>query len=247
MKLMKNVTLIAVVTTIAALSSANSAQAFSFKETAGVNGPNGVTDQGAFSKFAGKKGFTTIDFNDGKAPTTGFAKFSFENGQRSSVRSDRWSPSGAKGEVNTSKYLAVFNGDKVTINLATTLNYFGIDWGAISANNTFSFYKGDQLIKSYTTADVDSGAPVKAQQHGGQGNAVLDFFADNSKELFNKIVISQSSTNGGGFESDNFTFHAGKDAFDFKKGQTVPEPGMMIGLMAVGSAALLKRKNQKSA
>ena len=246
MKLMKNITLIAAVSAIAAFGSANSAQAFSFTIDAGVNGPNGQTNQGAYSKFANLAGTTTIDFNSGSAPTTGMVQYSFEkNDGSSSVRADRWASAGAKGEVNDTNYLAVFQGNAVTMNLQKSMNYFGIDWGAISPGNVFSFYMGDKLVKSYSTADVNPVAPVHATQHYGEGNGYLHFYADSATEIFNKIVITQ--TGGGGFESDNHSFHEGTDKFDFNNPQSVPEPGMMIGLMAAGGAALLKRKNQKSA
>lgn len=246
MKLLKNITLIAAATVIAAVGSANSAQAFSFKIDAGVNGPNGETNQGAYSKFAKLAGTTTIDFNSGSAPTAGMVQYSYQdNSGSSSVRKDVWAPAGAKGEVNDTSYLAVFAGNAVTMNLQKSMNYFGIDWGAISPGNVFSFFKGDQLVKSYSTANVNPVAPVRAKQHGGEGNGYLHFYADSAADIFDKIVITQ--TGGGGFESDNHSFHQGTGRFDFENPQSVPEPGMMIGLMAVGGAALLKRKQQKSA
>ncbi|MEH2239068.1 Npun_F0296 family exosortase-dependent surface protein [Nostoc sp.] len=233
---------------LSAISSfiyAGSAQAISFQVDTGIAGPNGETNQGAFSEFSQLPGTTTINFNNGQAPTTGFAKYSFENGQSSSVRSDVWAPAGANGEVNNSSYLAVFNGDKVTISLDNYLNYFGIDWGAISANNTFSFYNGDALIKSFSTKDVDSVVPIHASQHGGQGNGYLHFYSDSSNDIFNKIVISQASTDGGGFESDNHSFHFGTDRFTGFDPKSVPEPSVTLGMLAVGGMFLRKRKNEK--
>lgn len=233
---------------LSAISSfiyAGSAQAISFKVNTGIAGPNGETNKGAFSEFTQLPGTTTVDFNNGQAPTTGFAKYSFENGQKSSVRSDVWAPAGAKGEVNKTSYLAVFNGDKVTVNLNNYLNYFGIDWGAISANNTFSFYNGNTLIKSFTTQDVNPVAPIHASQHGGEANGYLHFYSDSSNDIFNKIVISQASTNGGGFESDNHSFHQGTDRFTGFDPKSVPEPSVILGMLAVGGIFLGKRKNEK--
>ncbi|MBE9054163.1 PEP-CTERM sorting domain-containing protein [Nostocales cyanobacterium LEGE 11386] len=230
---------------IASLTYAGSAQAISFTVTTGVAGPNGVTNQGAFSEFHADPGVVTVDFNAGIAPTTGFAKYSFENGKTSSVRADKWAPAGANGEVNTSSYLAVFNGDQVTITLDSYLNYFGINWGAISANNTFSFYNGDALVKSFTTQDVDPVAPVRASQHGGEGNGYLHFYSEGSNDIFNKIIISQSSTHGGGFESDNHSFSMGTGRFTGFDPQSVPEPSLVLGMLAVGGVFLRKRQNQK--
>ncbi|MCY7272164.1 MAG: PEP-CTERM sorting domain-containing protein, partial [Phormidesmis sp. CAN_BIN44] len=85
--------------TIAALGYSSSAQAISFKITSGVPSLNGQTNQGAFSEFSKLKETTTIDFNSGSVPTTGFAKYSFENNTgASSVRSDQWAPAGSTGE-----------------------------------------------------------------------------------------------------------------------------------------------------
>jgi hypothetical protein len=244
---LKKITCIAALSlsAIASFTYAGSAHAISFKVTTGVAAPNGATNEGAYSEFTQLPGTTTVNFNDGKAPTTGFAKYSFENSGTSSVRSDVWAPAGANGEVNNTSYLAVFNGDKVTINLESSLNYFGIDWGAISANNTFSFYNGNTLIKTFTTADVDPVAPIKASQHGGQGNGFLHFYSDGSNDIFNKIVISQSSTDGGGFESDNHSFHQGTGRFTGFDPKSVPEPSVTLGMLAVGGMFLAKRKNQK--
>lgn len=236
MKFIKSLCSVAAVSAIAALSQAGSAQAITFNITPGVAGPNGVTNQGAYSDYWNHKGTTTIDFNSGSVPTTGFAKFSFENNSGvSSVRSDIWAPAGPNGEVNKGKYLAVFKGDSVTVDLASPLKYFGIDWGAISDGNTFSFYNGSQLIKSFSTADVNSVAPVHASQHGGQGNGYLHFYSENNNDIFNRIVISQATVSGGGFESDNFSFN-------MKDPRKVPEPTAILGLMAAGGALLLKRR-----
>jgi len=232
---------IAVISAIAFMGQVQSAQAFSFKMTTGAASPSGETNKGAYSEFAGSKTVKTVDFNSGAAPTTGFAQYSFQsNDGSSSVRADRWASAGAKGEVNDSSYLAVFKGNDVTINLAKKVNYFGIDWGAISNGNVFSFFNGDKMVKSYQTEDVNPVAPIRAAQHYGEGNGYAHFYANNSSEAFDRIVVSQMG--GGGFESDNHSFNIGTQGFDFEKGRSVPEPGIMLGLMAAGGAAWAKRK-----
>lgn len=240
MKFIQQALCVAALSTVAAVSYSGSAQAISFKMSTGVAGPSSVTDQGAFSEFYKLKGTTTIDFNSGKAPTTGFAKYTFENGNRSSVRADQWAPAGANGERNMSNYLAVFDGDKVTIELAKTLNYFGIDWGAISGGNIFSFYNGNKLVQSFSTADVNPVAPVKAAWQGGEGNGYVHFYSTSTADTFNRIVISQQG--GGGFESDNHSFHVGNGAFN---PESVPEPSVVLGLAAAGGTLLIKRKRKK--
>jgi hypothetical protein len=241
---------IAALAAIASVMSAHSAQAFSFKVTPGVANPTtGATNEGAFSEFSNLKGTTTVDFNSGKAPTDGFAKYSFSsNNPNSSVRSDMWAPVGAQGQKNTSTYLEVFQGNNVTINLAKNLNYFGINWGAAHTGNTYSFYNGTQLVRTFTTKDIDNAggfatysalhpgsneAGAQKQQNGKyyQGNGYVHFYADSKADIFNKIVISQ--VGGGGFETDNHSFHEGSDKFKFDT-ESVPEPGITMGLMAVG-------------
>lgn len=237
MKSIKTLVCFAALGTIAVLSNAGAAHAFRFNVTTGVAGPNGETDRGAFSEFSGRRNTRTITFDNG-APTSGFATYSFQKGTNSSVRSDVWAPAGPNGEVNATNYLAVFAGDSVTIQLTETLNYFGINWGAISPGNVFSFFRGDRLVQSYSTEDINPVAPVRARQHSNEGNGFVHFYADSRDEIFDKIVITQ--TGGGGFESDNHSFHIGDDAFTEK----VPEPSVAIGL-AVMSGLLLKRRQKK--
>lgn len=237
---------------IALLGAVNPAQAFSFKVTSGIAGPNGETNQGAFSEFYGLDGTTTVDFNDGVIPSSGFASYSFSNGgSQSSVRSDRWAPVGANGEKNSSNYLATFQGNNVIIDLAQNLNYFGINWGAAHSGNTYSFYQGDNLLKSFTTADIEAAGGFHlysdlhpgsglGSQGGGQGNGYVHFYANSAADIFNRIVISQ--VGGGGFETDNHSFHVGEDRFGGFDPEKVPEPAMMLGLVGLAGGALLKRK-----
>ena len=252
MQSLKQALCLTLLSAIASLGYAGSAQAFSFRMTRGIAAPDGSLDQGAFSEFTGKKGVTTINFNDGTAPTTGPVQFSFENGISTSsgqtgIYNDVWAPAGPDGERNQSNYLAVFQGNKVTIDTTREMNYFGINWGAISPGNEFSFYNGDQLVKSFTTADVNPIAPVKVSHQNDEGSGFIHFYADTANETFNKIVVSQ--TGGGGFESDNYSFNEGTDGFDFEdkleEGESTPEPGVMLGLVVVGGVFLLKQNSQK--
>jgi hypothetical protein len=156
------------------------------------------------------------------------------------VYNDKWAAAGPKGEVNNSKYLAVFQGDEVKMTFAKTMNYFGIDWGAISGGNIFSFYNKGQLVKSFSTEDVNPVAPVHASQHGGEGNGYLHFMSSSAKDVFDEIKIIQKG--GGGFESDNHSFMEGTGAFHDP--QSVPEPTMTLGLMVVGGSFLLKQRKK---
>ncbi len=248
---------------IAILGATNPAQAFTFKMTSGIAGSNGETNQGAFSEFYDLDGTTTIDFNDGKLPTAtdAFAQYSFSNGSsNSSVRADMWAPTGAEGEKNTSNYLAVFQGNNVIIDLQENLNYFGINWGAAHAGNTYSFYQGDTLLQSFNTQDIEDAGGFYlysnlhpgsglGSENGGQGNGYAHFYAEGENELFNRIVISQ--VGGGGFETDNHSFHVGDGrftGFDPEVSSTsVPEPGMVLGLASVVGGTILKRRRKGNA
>lgn len=251
---------------IAAFSATNPAQAFDFKMTGGIKGSNGELNQGAFSEFRDLAGTTTVDFNNGQIPSgsSAFASYSFSNGgSNSSVRADMWAPTYAtladgssnvlKANKNDSKYLAVFSGNNVIINLKENLNYFGINWGAAHSGNTYSFYKGNSLLKAFSTADIDAAGGFQHYNtaHGGggagakggaQGNGFAHFYAENESEVFDRIVISQ--VGGGGFETDNHSFHVGSDRFTGFDPQSVPEPGMLLGLASIVGGTLLKRKQQ---
>lgn len=228
---------------VAVLAASNPAQAFSFRMSSGIAGPNGETNQGAFSEFYNLEGTTNVDFNDGM-PTDGFASYSL-TGQNAGTRANRWAPTGANGEKNTSNYLTAFKGSNVVIDLEEDLNYFGINWGAADDGNTFSFFKGDTLVQSYDTARIiaEGGFSQTSSYHNGEGNGYVHFYADDASELFDRIVISEA--NGGGFETDNHSFHVGDSGFEGFESAKVPEPAMMLGL--VGAAGLFMRKRKQAA
>lgn len=225
---------------ITLLASVNPAQAFSFQMTSGIAGPDGETNQGAYSEFSNLAGTTTVDFNDG-APSDGFASYSL-TGSRAKTLSDRWAPVGANGEKNDSNYLTTFKGSNVVIDLQESLNYFGINWGAADDGNTFSFFKGDTLVEAYDTARIiaEGGFDQTSSYHNNEGNGYVHFYADSALELFDRIVISEA--NSGGFESDNHSFHVGDDRFEGFDTAKVPEPAMMLGLVGVAGMFLSKRK-----
>ncbi|MEO0350038.1 MAG: PEP-CTERM sorting domain-containing protein [Cyanobacteria bacterium P01_A01_bin.15] len=223
------------------------------KVTQGINPDDRGSASGAFSEFYGQQTLT-IDFNspgtkvDTNKYTFGDAliTYTFENGlatetgKGTGVYNDRWAPAGANGEKNDSDYLAVFQGNSVTIDLEKDLNYFGIDWGALSPNNNFSFLNDGAEVGTFTYTDINPIAPVKAAHQNNEGNGYIHFYADAAESTFNQIIISQSGS--GGFETDNHSFRFGSNAFDFDDTtQDVPEPTAMVGLVAVG-AFLLRRR-----
>jgi hypothetical protein len=237
---------------IASISYAGSAHALGFSYSAGAYRDSAVTNQGAFSEQVNNKGYTTLDFNDGKVPSNDEVKYTFSQGTSSTtaysgqtgIYNDVWAPSGIVGtDVNKSNYLAVFSGNTVTIENTKdkVFNYFGFDAGALSVGNTLSFFKGGNLVKEWTYDMMNKIATVSSSQQGGQLNGFFEFFSEGADDNFDKIMLSQND--GGGFESDNHTFRTGTGKYEAAK---VPEPSVALGLLAVGGVFLRKRKNQKT-
>ncbi|MDV3351093.1 PEP-CTERM sorting domain-containing protein [Leptolyngbyaceae cyanobacterium CCMR0082] len=237
------------------------------KVTKGVNlldDPNGTL--GAFSDFYYNEGVVTIDFNDpsaresvaGKANAYTFGDesmiFTFDKAlgvDRTDVKSDKWAPTGANAEKNTSDYLAVFQGNSVTVDLASSLNYFGMNWGALSPENKFEFLKVDDNgvetslgLFDYNNVfgSSDSKLPTQAAHHNNEYNGYVHFYANEVDGLFNRIKITQ--TGGGGFETDNYSFRFSDKSFDFEEGEDTaqtPEPGILLGLTAFASLMMRRR------
>ncbi|MEH1882965.1 Npun_F0296 family exosortase-dependent surface protein [Nostoc sp.] len=239
----KKIAWIAILSTIASISYAGSANALGFTYHPGSYRQATELNEGVFSENVNNDGYTTFDFNDGKVPGNDLVKYSFSKGSYSTtaysgqtgIYSDVWAPSGANAQVNQTDYLAVFSDSDTIIEAQqnNTFSYFGFDAGALSGGNTLKFFNGTTLIKELTYDVLNSMATVGASQHGGQKNGFFEFFSEGTNDTFNKIVISQ--TEGGGFESDNHTFRV----------QSVPEPSVTFGILAIGGLFLYKRQNQK--
>ena len=237
------------------------------KVTKGINlldDPDGAL--GAFSDFYYNEGVVTLDFNDpsarkaviGKDKTYTFGDesmaFTFDQAlgvNGTDVKSDRWAPTGANAERNTSDYLAVFQGNSVTVDLANSLNYFGMNWGALSPENKFEFLHVDDNgvetslgLFDYNNVfgSSDSKLPTQAAHHNNEYNGYVHFYANETGGLFNRIKITQDG--GGGFETDNYSFRFSDQSFDFENGTDTaqtPEPGILLGLTALGGMMIRRR------
>jgi hypothetical protein len=195
----------------------------------GTSGPGGVTNQGTFSSF-GNTTFTTttIDFNSATLPgggsfSSGLATYTSSNSGATPIRTDGLAPSYTPGTTpatggigNTSRYLAVYTGETVTVTFSKELDYFGFDFGLTDPGNTVTFYQGNTVISTFL------GSSLGGTFQSGY-NVYVNFFA-NSNEHFTRIVFT--NTSGGGFETDNHAYR-----------QAVPEPyplPALVGLMALG-------------
>ncbi|EKV00304.1 PEP-CTERM putative exosortase interaction domain-containing protein [Leptolyngbya sp. PCC 7375] len=227
------------------------------KTTQGINPGDSAGKLGAFSDFYDDN-TTTIDFNSA-ATQVGDNSYSFgsdlitytfessistTSGDRtgiynSGIYNDRWAPTGANGEKNVSDYLAVFQGNSVTIDLAKELNYFGMNWGSLSEGNQLSFFNNGTKISAFTASDIDPILPIKAGHQLNQGNGYVHFYTNTTGSTFNQIVISQTQLSG--FETDNHSFRVSNNVTDIDNPptpETVPESSTLVGLAVVGAFIL---------
>ncbi|WP_341525513.1 PEP-CTERM sorting domain-containing protein [Nostoc sp. UHCC 0302] len=218
------------------LMGANPAGAVSLTK----GGSTPVAGEGQYTNI---QGATTINFNDGVAPSSGFVTYSATNGiVKGSVDGQYATPFG-----DTSNYLTISpKGDKVngqdfagntgdvTIKFAQALDYYGFYWGSIDTYNFVDVYSGGNLVKTFTGADVP-GAPANGTQSGSTNNVYVNLLADTSKgETFDKIVLRST---GRAFETDNHSYRQA----------SVPESSTTLGLLVFGAMSVgsfVKRKSK---
>lgn len=234
---------------IAPLAYAGSAHAINLSYTPGAYRTVGVTNEGAFSQNVNTSGFTTIDFNNSTNFTgNDLVQYTFSSGSYATspgstgIFNDQWAPAGVNGEVNQSKYLAVFEGNSVSIKAKDggIFNYFGLDAGALSTGNTFELLKGGVTVAKWNYEQLNAIATVVGINMSEQKNGFFEFFSEGITDNFDEIKLSQ--VGGGGFESDNHTFHLGTGKFE---SQSTPEPGVTLGMLAVGGMFMYQRRRQK--
>ncbi len=100
-----------------------------------------------------------------------------------------------------------------TLTLNNSSSYFGLYWSAGDPNNSISFYNGNTLVGSFSTASLMdklpssyNGNPNYAGPFGGldpnEPFGFINFYAGTGTE-WNKVVLSDTASSG--FESDNWT------------------------------------------
>ena len=214
-----------------------------------LGGTNNNDGQGYKSSVSGA---TTIDFNNGVAPISGFATYSAANGTPTIVQGNSVNQYAAPVGDN-SNYLTIspFSSSTtnvagatgpVTIQFAQALDYFGLDWGSLDTYNYIDFYSSGTQVGHFdgtavgTLSAKTAGVPTAAfaDHTDPTANFYANFFADQG-QTFDKVVLGST---GIAFESDNHAYRA------------VPEPNSMAGLLAVGTfgvSVLLKRKREQRA
>ncbi|MBD2435346.1 PEP-CTERM sorting domain-containing protein [Nostoc sp. FACHB-110] len=232
---------------IASVAYAGSAHAISLNYTPGANRTSNV-HEGAFSQNVNNSNFVTIDFNnvnDKSFKGNSLVDYTFSQGNYSTsagstgIFNDQWAPAGVAGDVNQSKYLAVFDGNSVSIKAKNggVFNYFGLDAGALSGGNTFELLKGGVTVAKWDYQQLNDIATVVGINMSNQKNGFFEFSSTGTSDNFDEIKLSQ--VGGGGFESDNHTFHLGSGKF-----QSTPEPSVTLGMLAVGGIFLYQRRKQ---
>jgi len=185
-------------------------------------------------QFSQEPNVTTINFDLGLPndclsgiPTTGIAVYS---GNIETLGPD--SPRGIAND-NTCYLVIAGNGRRVTINFATSLNYFALYWGSLDPSNTIEFYNNETLIDSFVGLQITS---VPASWTNPSSNLYVNFFAEGD-ESFNTVVLKSPVA----FESDNHAYRVANS-------ESVPEPTTTVSLLAFGSlgvSSLLKRKQKQ--
>lgn len=179
-----------------------------------------------------ESGVITIDFGDtvpdgSVVPATGYtsgiATYTGGGIASGSVDSQFAQPFGADGD-----YLTLGPGaaqpTPVTITFTSLLNYFGLYWGSVDTYNTIEFFNGATSLGLFDGLDVLN--PANGSQGAG-GSVYVNFFANNSSEYFNRVVLRSTEF---AFESDNHAYRA------------IPTPALLPGLVGFGVAALRKRR-----
>ncbi len=216
----------------AAVAIANVSPANAFSLSIGGKAAAG---SGYVSNVSGSQ---TITFESG-APTSGFATYSTPSGTPGVVQGSK-AGHHATPLGNATKYLTIApvgsgvagSTGSVSVNFTKAVDFFGLYWGSVDTHNYVDLYKGNTLLKTFSGKDVSNTAT--GNWTGSSDNVFVDIFAGKG-ESFDKVVLR---ANGLAFETDNHAYRVA----------STPEPGSMLGLLAVGLLAtpLLKRQVAKA-
>lgn len=160
----------------------------------------------------------------------------------------------------------------ITLNFNAPQSYFGFSWNAGDSNNGLSFYRGSELLGSYSTATILAklsgttvtaidgvttynssqykGQPVSGQ-NSGQPYGFINIIDTNG--AFDRVVFTNNNTTSTGYETDNHTIRTtapGANNTFVAVGSTtppaVPEAGTVtllgLGLSAMGMVVTRRRK-----
>ncbi|MEH2450362.1 Npun_F0296 family exosortase-dependent surface protein [Nostoc sp.] len=193
---------------------------------------------GPFSSYSNTK---TITFDDGTAnDPNGFVTYSniTTNIVQGSVSGQYASPYGDNTKFLTiapSGSNVVGDSGFVNINFKEAVNYFGFYAGSLDSYNYIDIYKGNQLLKTFSGADVPT-AIADGSWTSTQANMFINLVAGTG-ETFDRVVMR---SDGIAFETDNHAYRLAS--------QSIPEPNAMLGVLAIGACgmtSLFKRSQHK--
>jgi hypothetical protein len=167
------------------------------------------------------------------------------------------------GAFGSGQYANSQSSRSYTLDLQSTsprgVTYFGYWLSALDANNSVSFFQGNDLLFNFNAADAANfinGLPNNSSYFGnpnapfagnnpGEPYAFLNFYARTGTR-FDRVVFTQGP--GGGYESDNHTVGRwNRMSGTIFQGDTgaVPEPAswamLIAGFGLVGAAARRRR------
>lgn len=143
----------------------------------------------------------------------------------------------APGATDTTFYLAVpapspqSSSGSITVDLSTkTNNYFGLYWGSIDTYNSISFFRGNDLLYSFSGDAVVGIANANGNQISLSSNTYVNFY---DLPAFDRFTLASS---GRAFEVDNVAVGTAP----------VPEPAtlFLFGTGLLGIAGLRARKKK---
>ena len=188
-------------------------------------------------KVSAQPNVCTVNFNGGNAANTCGATYLTGANTNHFVTGN--SPGNYATPVgDTSGYFTVgpaSGNNSVTINLATSANYFGFYAGSLDTFNLVQFFLGNTLVDSFTGAQINAVAFPSQPTNGNQAAAeYIDYFLQ-PNAFYDRIVYSSTSN---AFETDNH-------AFGLATPRGVPEPES-VALLALGALALVARRRRSA-
>jgi hypothetical protein len=198
-----------------------------------TTGGTAVANQGLFTLVSQTM---NVNFNDGTLPSVWPVIY---DGLSTNVVTGNISSVSAAPPNNTSAYLTIgpSRGQSVTVRFQALMDYFGFYVGSLDNYNFIDFYRGTNLIRTFSGTEIASIGGFPADGNQGRG-IYVNVFANGATEHFDKVVLRST---GNAMDSDNHSFRAVERAIT-TAANPVPEPGtyLAVGLGLIAIAKLRK-------